>query len=34
MRLQQKAIKDCGFKLTKVIEDKNEKYLTVNVYEN
>ncbi|MBR5407082.1 MAG: class I SAM-dependent methyltransferase [Lachnospiraceae bacterium] len=31
---RQKAIRDAGFKLVKVIEDDNEKYLNINVYEN
>lgn len=31
---RQKAITDAGFKLSKVIEDKNESYLTINVYES
>lgn len=30
---RQKAITDAGFKLVKVIDDENEKYFTVNVYE-
>lgn len=31
---RQEAITDAGFRLVKVIEDENEKYLDVNVYEN
>ena len=30
---RQKVITDAGFKLVKVIENENEKYFTVNVYE-
>lgn len=31
---RQMAITDAGFKLVKVIEDKNEKYFNINVYRN
>lgn len=31
---RQKAITDAGFKLVKVIEDKNERYFDISVYEN
>lgn len=31
---RQKAIRDAGFKLLRVIEDKNEKYFNINVYSN
>lgn len=31
---RQKAITDAGFKFVSVIEDKNEKYFNINVYEN
>lgn len=31
---RQKAIVDAGFKLVKIIEDKSEKYFTINKYES
>lgn len=31
---RQKAITDAGFKLVKIIEDKNEMYFDINVYSN
>ena len=31
---RQKAIMDVGFKLVKVVEDKNEKYFNINIYES
>ena len=31
---RQNAIMDAGFRLVKVIKDKNEKYFDINIYEN